>query len=282
MSRVVYVNGEYLAEEEAKISVFDRGFLFADGVYEVSLVMQGKLVDNKGHLVRLARSLSELNMAPPATDIEEIQKQLIQKNKVTEGLVYLQVTRGAADRDFAYPEGVQSSLVMFTQAISTKDNPQALSGISVITTPDIRWGRRDIKTVGLLAACMAKMLAKQAGADDAWMVEDGKVTEGSSNNAYIVTQDNTLITRHLGSEILSGITRKAVLKLARTHQIKIEERGFTPEEAYAASEAFVTSATTLVMPVISIDNKPVGNGKPGPIARRLRELYIQTALEEIG
>ncbi|MCP3999411.1 MAG: D-amino-acid transaminase [Gammaproteobacteria bacterium] len=282
MSRVVYVNGEYLAEEEAKISVFDRGFLFADGVYEVSLVMQGKLVDNKGHLVRLARSLSELNMAPPATDIEEIQKQLIQKNKVTEGLVYLQVTRGAADRDFAYPEGVRSSLVMFTQAISTKDNPQALTGISVITTPDIRWGRRDIKTVGLLAACMAKMLAKQAGADDAWMVENGKVTEGSSNNAYIVTPDNTLITRHLGSEILSGITRKAVLKLARTHQIKIEERGFTPEEAYAASEAFVTSATTLVMPVISIDNKPVGDGKPGPIARKLRELYIQTALEEIG
>jgi len=281
MSRVVYVNGEYLAEEEAKISVFDRGFLFADGVYEVSLVMQGKLVDNKGHLVRLARSLSELNMAPPAADIEEIQKQLIQKNKLTEGLVYLQVTRGAADRDFAYPEGVQSSLVMFTQAISTKDNPQALTGISVITTPDIRWGRRDIKTVGLLAACMAKMLAKQAGADDAWMVENGKVTEGSSNNAYIVTPDNTLITRHLGSEILSGITRKAVLKLARTHQIKIEERGFTPEEAYAASEAFVTSATTLVMPVISIDNKPVGNGKPGPIARKLRELYIQTALEEI-
>ncbi len=282
MSRVVYVNGEYLAEEDAKISVFDRGFLFADGAYEVSSVLHGKLIDNKSHLVRLARSLSELNMAPPATDIEieEIQKQLIQKNKVIEGLVYLQVTRGAADRDFAYPEGVQSSLVMFTQARNIKDNPQALTGISVITTPDIRWGRRDIKTVGLLASCMAKMLAKQGGADDAWLVEDGKVTEGSSNNAYIVTPDNTLITRQLGSEILSGITRKAVLKLARIHAIKIEERGFTPEEAYAASEAFVTSATTFVMPVISIDNKPVGNGKPGHITQKLRELYIQTALEE--
>ena len=170
---------------------------------------------------------------------------------------------------------------MFTQAMSIKDNPQALTGISVITTPGIRWGRRDIKTVGLLAACMAKMLAKKEGANDAWMVEDGNVTEGSSNNAYIVTPDNTLITRHLGSEILSGITRKAVLKLAQTHEIKIEERGFTPEEAYAASEAFVTSATTLVMPVISIDNKPVGDGKPGPITQKLRELYIQTALEEI-
>jgi D-alanine transaminase len=282
MSRIVYVNGEYLAEEDAKISVFDRGFLFADGVYEVSSVLHGKLIDNQGHLVRLARSLSELNMAPPATDneIEEIQKQLIQKNKVIEGLVYLQVTRGAADRDFAYPEGVQSSLVMFTQVINIKDNPKALTGISVITTPDIRWGRRDIKTVGLLAPCMAKMCAKQEGADDAWLVEDGKVTEGSSNNAYIVTPDNTLITRQLGSEILSGITRKAVLKLAQSHAITIEERGFTPEEAYAASEAFITSASSFVMPVISIDNKPVGNGKPGPITQKLRELYIQTALEE--
>jgi len=196
--------------------------------------------------------------------------------------VYLQVTRGAADRDFAYPEGVKPSLVMFTQQKNVIDSPQARTGISVVSVDDIRWRRRDIKTVGLLAPCMAKMQAKHAGADDAWLVEDGYVTEGSSNNAFIINTDGALVTRHLGNEILAGITRKAVLKLAREQQLAIEERPFSIEEARDAHEAFITSATTFVMPVISIDGKPVGAGKPGDLTRRLRELYIQTALESIG
>ena len=284
MSRIVYVNGEYLPEEQAKISVFDRGFLFADGVYEVSSVLRGRLIDNQGHLTRLHRSLSELDMATPASDaeIETIQNTLIEKNAVDEGLVYLQVTRGAADRDFAYPEGVAPSLVMFTQQKNVIDSPQGKNGIAVVAVEDIRWRRRDIKTVGLLAPCMAKMAAKRAGADDAWLVEDGYVTEGRSNNAFIITADGVLVTRQLGNEILAGITRKAVLRLAREQQVKIEERRFTIEEACRASEAFITSATTFVMPVISIDGKPVASGKPGRLTSRLRELYVQTALESIG
>ena len=284
MSRIVYVNGAYLPEEQAKISVFDRGFLFADGVYEVSSVLRSKLIDNPGHLTRLHRSLGELAMMAPASDteIETIQKTLIEKNDVDEGLVYLQVTRGAADRDFAYPVGVRPSLVMFTQRKSVINSPQAKSGISVIAVDDIRWRRRDIKSVGLLAPCMAKMQAKAAGADDAWLVEDGYVTEGSSSNAFIVSAEGVLITRQLGNEILAGITRKAVLKLAQEQQLEIEQRPFSIEEACNASEAFITSATTFVMPVVSIDGNPIADGKPGRLTRRLRELYIQAALDSVG
>ncbi len=284
MSRIVYVNGEYLPEEQARISVFDRGFLFADGVYEVSSVLRGKLIDNQGHLARLHRSLRELDMAAPADDaeIERIQNALIAKNQIDEGLVYLQVTRGAADRDFAYPEGVEPSLVMFTQRKNVVGSPQAGNGIAVVAVEDIRWRRRDIKTVGLLAPCMAKMQAKAAGADDAWMVEDGYVTEGSSNNAFIIDSEGVLVTRQLGNEILAGITRKAVLKLADEQEISVEQRPFTIEEACRASEAFITSATTFVMPVVSIDGRPVADGRPGRLTRRLRELYVQTALESIG
>lgn len=282
MSRIVYVNGAYLAEEEAKISVFDRGFLFADGVYEVSSVVRGRLVDNQAHLRRLHRSLGELGMRAPVSDreIELIQLELIARNSIDEGIVYLQVTRGAADRDFNYPEGVVPTLVMFTQRKKILDNPQAKIGISVITTPDLRWARRDIKTVGLLPASMAKMIAKQAGADDAWMVEQGFVTEGSSNNAYIVTDAGSIITRQLGHEILHGITRRAVLKLAADAKLRIEERPFTVAEAHAAREAFITSASAFVLPVCSIDGMPVGDGKPGPIAVRLRDLYIAEALAD--
>ena len=283
MSRIVFVNGEYLPEEQAKISVFDRGFLFADGVYEVSSVLRGRLVDNQGHLTRLHRSLNELAMASPASDkeIEAIQRVLIERNAVDEGLVYLQVTRGAADRDFSYPEGVKPSLVMFTQRKNVVGSPQASSGISVIAVDDIRWRRRDIKTVGLLAPCMAKMQAKSSGADDAWLVEDGYVTEGSSNNAFIIDAEGALVTRQLGNEILAGITRKAVLELANEQQMRVEERPFTIEEACNASEAFITSATTFVMPVVSINGQAVADGKPGRLTRRLRELYIQTALDSI-
>lgn len=283
MSRIVYVNGEFVPEEDAKVSVFDRGFIFADGVYEVSSVLRGKLIENTGHLVRLRRSLSELNMSSPATDeeIEAIQKELIERNNLDEGLVYLQVTRGAADRDFAFPEDVAPTLVMFTQAKNILANPIAEKGLSVITVEDIRWRRRDIKTVGLLAPCLAKMQAKAAGADDAWMVEDGFITEGSSNNAYIVTDNGTIVTRQVGHEILNGITRRAVLALAEKHSYKVEERLFSVDECYNAAEAFVTSATMFVQPVVKIDDKQIGDGRPGLVAQQLRELYIGMALAEV-
>lgn len=282
MSRTVYVNGAYAAEEEAKISVFDRGFLFADGVYEVSSVIRGRLVDNRSHLRRLHRSLSELEMNAPASDseIESIQYELIARNELDEGIVYLQVTRGAADRDFNYPEDARPTLVMFTQKKQIIDNPLAQTGITVVTTPDIRWARRDIKTVGLLAPSMAKMIAKRAGADDAWMVEQGFITEGSSNNAYIVTDGGVIVTRQLGHEILHGITRQAVLKLADETQLHIEERPFRVAEAHSAKEAFITSASAFVLPVRSIDSIPVGDGRPGPIAQQLRALYITAVLAE--
>jgi D-alanine transaminase len=275
MSRIVYVNGAYVPEDEAKISVFDRGFLFADGVYEVTSVIDGKLVDFQGHAARLRRSLDELEMAAPVTESEllSIHRELVARNGLEEGLVYLEVTRGAADRDFAFPEDAAPTLVLFTQEKRIVENAAAESGIRVISIPDRRWGRRDIKTVQLLYPSMGKMMAKKAGADDAWMVEDGHVTEGTSNNAYIVT-GGKIVTRHLGEEILHGITRAAVIDFAREAQMEVEERPFTLAEAQAADEAFVTSATAFVTPVIEIDGQPVGAGRPGPMTRRLREIYV--------
>jgi D-alanine transaminase len=281
MSRIVYVNGDYVPEDEAKISVFDRGFLFADGVYEVTSVLGGKLIDFDGHAKRLRRSLSELEMDSPVSDDEllAIHRELVARNGVVDGLVYLQVTRGAADRDFAYPKDATPTLVMFTQSKPGLANaPLSHTGIRVISIPDIRWGRRDIKTVQLLYPSMGKMMAKKAGADDAWMIEDGVVTEGTSNNAYIVKGD-TIVTRHLGTEILHGITRAAVLRFAREAQMKVEERPFTIEEAKEADEAFITSASMFVMPVVAIDGAMLGNGAPGPVAKRLREIYLEESLK---
>ncbi len=279
MSRIVYVNGEYLPEQDAKISVFDRGFLFADGVYEVSAVMGGKMVDNAAHLKRLDRSLSELKMGCPVPldDIPAIQRRLLDENGVEEGMIYLQVSRGAADRDFNFPAEEKPSLVMFTQARTVAENPKADAGISVVSQPDIRWARRDIKTVQLLAQSLVKEAAKAAGADDAWMVEDGYVTEGSSNNAFIVTADGALVTRQLGTDILHGITRRAVLEIAEEEGLSVEERPFTIKEAQGAAEAFSTSASAFVMPVVRIDGKAVSQGVPGPVTRKLRARYIDIA-----
>jgi D-alanine transaminase len=276
MSRTVYVNGDYLPEEAAKISVFDRGFLFADGVYEVTSVLDGKMIDFPGHLSRLHRSLGELDLPAPATDaeIEAIHRELIARNHVEEGMVYLQITRGAADRDFAYPAEPQPSLVMFTQARPLADTPAARNGIRVISVPDIRWARRDIKTVQLLAPSMCKMMARKAGADDAWMVEDGFVTEGTSNNAWIVTRAGSIVTRDLSQAILAGITRAALLHYAAEAQIRIEERPFTVAEAQDAAEAFITAASAFVTPVVEIDGLRLGDGRPGPVTTRLRELYL--------
>lgn len=282
MTRTVYVNGEYLPETEAKVSIFDRGFLFADGVYEVTSVLGGKILDFAGHARRLERSLSELDIRNPISpeDLLEVHRELVRANDIDEGLVYLQITRGAADRDFAYPASdVEPTIVLFTQSKPGLANaPAAKTGINVISIPDERWGRRDIKTVQLLYPSMGKMMAKAAGADDAWMVEDGHVTEGTSNNAYIV-KGGTIITRHLGNEILHGITRAAVLRFAREAQMQIEERAFTLAEAAQADEAFVTSASTFVMPVVSLDGAQIGDGTPGPVAARLREIYLEESLK---
>ncbi|MFD2738243.1 D-amino-acid transaminase [Sulfitobacter aestuarii] len=278
--RTVYVNGEYLPENEATVSIFDRGFLMADGVYEVTSVLDGKLVDFDGHARRLSRSLNELEMGNPLSreELLEVHRELVRLNGIEEGLIYLQVTRGSdGDRDFAFPDPVTTTptIVLFTQnKPGLADNPAAREGARIISIEDIRWHRRDIKTVQLLYPSMGKMMAKKADCDDAWMVEDGFVTEGTSNNAYIV-KGNRIITRALSNDILHGITRTAVLRFAREVQMEIEERNFTIEEAQDADEAFTTSASAFVMPVVEIDGVTLGEGVPGPVARRLREIYIE-------
>lgn len=280
MDQIAYVNGSFVPLADAKVSVLDRGFLFADGIYEVSAVLDGKLVDNASHLARLERSVGEIALALPETldRIREIQKQLIARNQVENGLVYLQVTRGAdAGRDFAFPKGVKPTLILFTSVKDIVNAPSAKSGIAVITVPDIRWARRDIKSVALLAQVLAKQAAAEAGAGEAWMIEDGKVTEGGSSSAFILTKDDVLVTRQNSSAILPGCTRKAVVALAEERQLRVEERPFTVEEALLAKEAFITSASSFVQAVVTIDGKTVADGKPGPMANRLREIYIDFA-----
>lgn len=278
MTRTVYVNGTYLPETEARVSIFDRGFLMADGVYEVTSVLDGKLIDFEGHAVRLSRSLNELEMRNPISkeDLLEVHRELVRVNEINEGLVYLQVTRGSdGDRDFVFPsEDTEPTIVLFTQnKPGLADSPAARKGAKVISIEDIRWGRRDIKTVQLLYPSMGKMMAKKAGCDDAWMIEDGYVTEGTSNNAYIV-KGNKIITRPLSNDILHGITRVAVLRCAKEAQMEVEERNFTIEEAKEADEAFTTSASAFVMPVVEIDGVALGDGTPGKVAPRMREIYL--------
>jgi D-alanine transaminase len=280
LDQIAYVNGAFLPMSEAKVSILDRGFLFADGIYEVSAVLDGKLIDNASHLARLERSVGEIALKLPETldRIQEIQKELIARNQLVNGLVYLEVTRGAdKGRDFAFPKGVTPTLVLFTSVKDLINAASAKSGIGVITLPDIRWGRRDIKSVGLLAQVLAKQAAAEAGAGEAWMIEDGVVTEGGSSSAFILTQDDVLVTRQNSSAILPGCTRKAVVKLAEECQLRLEERSFTIAEALAAKEAFITSASLFVQGVVSIDGKRIANGRPGPMTERLREIYIDFA-----
>jgi len=278
---IAYVNGAFVPLSEAKVSVLDRGFLFADGIYEVAAVLDGKLIDNASHLARLERSVGEIKLKLPETieRIQEIQKELVARNNLVSGLVYLQVTRGAdAGRDFAFPKAeVRPTLIMFTSQKEIVDAPSARTGVKVITVPDIRWTRRDIKSVALLAQVLAKQAAAEAGAAEAWMIEDGFVTEGGSSSAFILTQDDVIVTRQNSTDILPGCTRKAVVALAEERQLRVEERSFTVAEALAAKEAFITSASVFVQPVIAIDGKPVAAGKPGPMATRLREIYVEFA-----
>src|SRR6056300_973954 len=284
MTRTVYVNGEYLPETKAKVSIFDRGFLMADAVYEVTSVLGGKLIDFDGHAVRLERSLNELDMPHPISkdDLLEVHRELVRLNDITDGMIYLQISRGAPnDRDFVFPdpETTKPTVVLFTQnKPGLANSPAAKTGIKVISIEDVRWGRRDIKTVQLLYPSMGKMMAKKAGCDDAWMVDDGMVTEGTATNAYIV-KDGKISTRQLSNDILHGITRAAVLRFAREAQMEVEERPFTIAEAQAADEAFITSASTFVFPVVEIDGTTLGTGTPGPVAKRLREIYLDESLK---
>jgi D-alanine transaminase len=279
LDQIAYVNGSFVPLADAKVSVLDRGFLFADGIYEVSAVLDGRLVDNDAHLARLQRSVGEIALPLPETlaRIEEIQHELIARNNLVEGLVYIQVTRGAAPRDFVFPKGVEPTLVMFATVKNIVETPSAKTGIAVKTVPDIRWERRDIKSVALLAQVLAKQAAAEAGCQEAWMIEDGKVTEGGSSSAFILTQDDVLVTRPNSSAILPGCTRKAVIALAEERQLRVEERSFSVDEALAAKEAFITSASSFVQPVVTIDGHSVANGKPGPMTMRLREIYVEFA-----
>ncbi len=277
MSRIVYLNGEWLPEADAKVSIFDRGFLFADAIYEVTGVVGGKLIEYEGHSARLQRSTAELGITCPLSpeQLLEVHREIVRRNDLKEGLIYLQISRGTADRDFAYPVDPTPTLTLFTQAKAVLDNPRVKTGISVALVPDLRWGRRDIKTVQLLYPSMAKMEAAAKGADDAWLVENGFVTEASSATAHIITKNGTLITRELSHAILHGITRASVLDIAKEAGIAYEERAFTPEEALDAAEAFITSATNFVLPVVAIDGKAIGDGKPGPLTLKLRQLYVK-------
>ncbi len=280
MPRTVYVDGHWLPEGEAKVSVFDRGFQFADAVYEVTAVIDGRLIDYPGHAARLARSLAELRIPRPVSDerLLAIHREVMDRNHLREGLVYLQVSRGSADRDFLFADDLAPTLVVLTQAKPIVANAKAETGMSVITVPEARWGRRDIKTVQLLHSSLMKVEARARGADDAFMVEDGFVTEASSANAHIVTVDGVVVTRDLSHALLPGITRASVLELARRAGLPAQERAFTPEEAKGAAECFITSATSFVLPVVRIDGARVGDGKPGPVTGRLRDLYIADRL----
>ncbi len=281
LDRTVYVNGEYVKEEKAVVSIFDRGFIFGDGVYEVVPVIKGKLVDKKYFVERLDRSLKEVSIPWPCPQdaYMEVMKNLVEKNSLEEGIVYSQVTRGAADRDFQFPSEVKPGFVAFTSVMNLLTNPNIETGIKVVTTPDIRWKRRDIKTINLLGQVLAKQDAVSRDGEEGWMVEDGVVTEGVSSTAYIV-KDNVVITRPLSNLILPGIRRRTLLEIASTANISLEERAFTVDEAKRADEAFISNATTMVLGVVSIDGVQIKDGKPGLITKKLRGLYEARVMAE--
>jgi D-alanine transaminase len=282
MSRIAYVNGRYVPHAEAMVHVEDRGYQFADGVYEVCEVRGGRLIDERRHMQRLVRSLGELRMPlpMPLNALGVVLRETVRRNRVRDGLVYLQVTRGVAPRDFIFPsDATPASIVVTARNLNrARQEATANEGIAVVTVPDNRWDRVDIKSVALLPNVLAKQAARDAGAKEAWFVdENGMVTEGGSSNAWIVTRDGKLVTRPAEHGILRGITRTVLLDLVAAQDLAFEERGFSVEEAYAAREAFVTSASQIVMPVVSIDGRPVGNGAPGLVATALRRDFHRFA-----
>jgi D-alanine transaminase len=275
MSRIAYVNGRYVPHHAAAVHIEDRGYQFSDGVYEVCEVRDGHLVDERRHMERLARSLAELRIPNPMTPkaLSAVLHETVARNRVTSGIVYLQVTRGVARRDHAFPpEGTPPSVVVTARAIERwKGEREAANGVTVVTYPENRWTRPDIKSVSLLGNVLAKQFAKEKGAREAWYVDrDGFITEGSSSNAWIVTTDGKVMTHGANNGILRGITRTVILDVLKAHHLTLDERSFTVEQAYAAREAFVTAASQIVLPVIKIDGRAVGDGKPGPIATALR------------
>ncbi len=281
MKKIVFLNGKYMPEDEAKVSIFDRGFLFADGIYEAVPVINGAMIDVEPFLERFDRSLGEVGMRWPMSKESYVSmlKGLIEKNDLKEGGVYTQVTRGSSfGRAFEFPDDLEPTCMAFIFEKKIVDAPQAKSGVKVVTTDDIRWKRRDIKSLMLLGQCMAKDHALKQGAYEGWMVEDGFVTEGTSSTAYIV-KDGKVITRPLSSSILPGVRRRLLLELAPKYDIEIEQRAFTIEEAYEADEAFLSSATTIIYPIIEIDGKQIGSGKPGELSVKLRDIYLKEALK---
>ena len=281
MSRIVFVNNEFLAEENAKISVFDRGLLFSDSVYEVTTVINGLLVGWEPHLKRLKQSLKKLNINFLVTDkrLLKLHKEIVRKNDIDQGLIYMQISRGVCDRDFLFDNSTEPTLIIFSQKEDILDPVNAKKGIKVIFDEDIRWGRRDIKTTQLLAASICKTKAKKYNKDDAWMIQDGYITEGTSNNAFIINKENKIITRNLSNDILPGINRNILLELAKKNNMVFEERPFSTFEAEQAVEAFVTSASCMVTPVIEINEKIIGNGRPGSLTKKLRKIFIEESIK---
>jgi D-alanine transaminase len=282
MARIAYVNGRYVPLAKASVSIEDRGFQFADGVYEYFAVFDGRLADAAGHIERLWRSLAELRITPPMGQaaLRLVLRETIRRNRVRDGAVYVQITRGAAPRDHPFPSpAVRPSLIATAKPVDyAKADARAAEGVAVLTRPDIRWGRCDIKTVGLLPNVLAKQAAREAGAYEAWLVDEaGLVTEGASTNAWIVDEHGDLRTRDTNANILRGITRKLLIDLAEPLGIAISQRPFTVEEAKRAREAFITAASTFVMPVVQVDGVKIGDGQPGPLAKRLRALYVGNA-----
>ena len=281
MTKMVYINGEYHEKEDAKISIFDRGFIFGDGVYEVVPVINSRMADQQYFLDRLKRSLNELqiNFHFLDSDLISVLNKLIGLNQLIEGVVYLQITRGIADRDFIFPEDTPPSIVAFVMDIPLIDTKESSDGISVVSTTDLRWKRRDIKSINLLGQCLAKQDAHSRNGKEGWMVEDGYVTEGVSSSAYII-RDRRIITRPLSHKILPGVRRRTLLEMQSNEEFEIEERLFTLQEAIAADEAFITSATQIVVPVIRIDGQQIADGEPGVITKKLRQLYINKLIQE--
>lgn len=281
MSDIVFLNGDFLKAEDAKVSIFDRGYLFGDGIYEVVPVINGKVIDKEPFFERLNGSMSKIGLTAPycKAEINTVLDTLIAKNDLVEGGIYMQVTRGVAPREFYFPENTPTTFMAFIFKKEVINNPLAEKGVKVVSCADIRWKRRDIKSISLLGQVLAKEEVHQKGAYEGWMVEDGFVTEGTSSAAFII-KDGVIITRPLSNAILPSIRRKLLMELTKTHGIKVEERLFTIEEALSADEAFMASATIFVLPIIEIDGKAIGSGKPGPMVKKLRAMYVEAALKE--